>query len=70
MNELALLTAQRGVLVFRDQDFASLGPAGVIEYDKHFGPLHIHPASGQPQGFPELHAVYRGPEDEYFPDSS
>jgi len=69
-NELALLTAQRGVLVFRDQDSASLGPAGVVEYGKHFGPLHIHPARGHPPGFPELHAVYRGPEDEYFPDSS
>jgi Taurine catabolism dioxygenase TauD, TfdA family len=64
-NELALLTAQRGVLVFRDQDFANLGPAGAVEYGKHFGPLHIHPASGHPQGFPELHIVYRGPEDKY-----
>jgi sulfonate dioxygenase len=64
-NELALLTAQRGVLVFRDQDFAEHGPQFSVDYGKHFGPLHIHPASGHPQGFPELHIVYRGPEDRY-----
>jgi sulfonate dioxygenase len=64
-NELALLTAQRGVLAFRDQDFAEHGPQFAVDYGKHFGPLHIHPASGHPQGFPELHIVYRGPEDKY-----
>lgn len=69
-NELALLTAERGVLAFRDQDLAELGPQGVVDYGKYFGPLHIHPASGHPQGFPELHIVYRGPEDRYFPDKS
>ena len=62
-NELALLTAERGVIVFRNQDFAHLGPQGVVDYGKHFGPLHIHPASGHPKDFPEVHIVYRGPED-------
>jgi len=62
-DELALLTAERGVLVFRNQDFANLGPQGAVDYGKFFGPLHIHPASGHPKGFPELHVVYRGPEN-------
>lgn len=62
-NELALFVAERGVVAFRNQDLADLGPQGVVDYGKYFGPLHIHPASGHPQGFPELHIVYRGPED-------
>jgi Taurine catabolism dioxygenase TauD, TfdA family len=64
-DELALFVAQRGVVVFRNQDLANLGPQGVVDYGKYFGPLHIHPASGHPQGFPELHLVYRGPEAGY-----
>lgn len=64
-NELALFVAERGVAVFRNQDLAELGPQGVIDYGNYFGPLHIHPATMHPPGFPELHTVYRGPEEEY-----
>jgi len=62
-NELALSTAQRDVLVFRDQHLAKLGPQEVIDYGKYVGPLHIHPATGHPKGFSELHVVHRGPEE-------
>lgn len=58
-DELALYVAQRGVVIFRDQDFASKGPAFAVEYGKHFGRLHIHPTSGAPKGYPELHITYR-----------
>ncbi|KAK6463757.1 Fe(II)-dependent sulfonate/alpha-ketoglutarate dioxygenase-like protein [Scheffersomyces coipomensis] len=61
-DELALLIAQRGVVVFRDQDFASKGPEFVVNYARHFGRLHIHPTSGAPRGFPELHITYRRPD--------
>lgn len=58
-DELALLVAQRGVLVFRDQDFGEKGPGFAVEYGKHFGRLHIHPTSGAPKNHPELHITYR-----------
>ncbi|KAK6204636.1 oxidoreductase activity protein [Scheffersomyces amazonensis] len=58
-NELALYVAQRGLVVFRDQDLASKGPEFSVEFGKHFGPLHIHPTSGAPRTSPELHVVYR-----------
>ncbi|KAK6197578.1 Fe(II)-dependent sulfonate/alpha-ketoglutarate dioxygenase-like protein [Scheffersomyces amazonensis] len=61
-DELALLVAQRGVVIFREQDFASKGPAFAVEYGKHFGRLHIHPTSGAPRNFPELHITYRRPD--------
>jgi sulfonate dioxygenase len=64
-NELALLVAERGVVAFRDQDFVDQGPKAAVEYGKYFGELHIHPVTGHPQGFPELHIVYRGPEARY-----
>lgn len=58
-DELALFIAQRGVVVFRDQDWASKGPKFITDYARHFGRLHIHPTSGAPKGFPELHITYR-----------
>lgn len=64
-NELALLAAQRGLLVFRDQDFTTYGPQFAVDFGKYFGPLHIHPISGSPAGFPELHIVYRNKNFKY-----
>lgn len=58
-DELALLVAQRGVVIFRDQDFASHGPAFATKFGEHFGRLHIHPTSGAPRNHPELHITYR-----------
>jgi len=61
-DDLALFVAQRGVVVFRNQDFARQGPAFAVEYGKHFGRLHIHPTSGAPKNHPELHITYRRPD--------
>ncbi|CAK7903210.1 alpha-ketoglutarate-dependent sulfonate dioxygenase [[Candida] anglica] len=58
-DELALFIAQRGVVVFRDQDFASKGAQFAVDYARHFGRLHIHPTSGHPKDHPELHITYR-----------
>lgn len=59
-NDLARLVAERGVVVFRDQDFTLKGPKFAKEYVEYFGPLHIHPTLGTPEGFPELHVTFRG----------
>ncbi|OWB58390.1 dioxygenase activity protein [[Candida] boidinii] len=58
-DDLALLVAKRGVVVLRNQDLKEKGPAFVKEWGEYFGPLHIHPTSGAPAGFPEFHIVYR-----------
>jgi len=59
-DELALEVARRGLLVFRDQqDFIDRGPDFYKAWGSHFGRLHIHPASGHPAGYPEIHLVYR-----------
>ncbi|KAL4780283.1 hypothetical protein BJX76DRAFT_50524 [Aspergillus varians] len=59
LDQVALLAAQRGVLVFRDQDFADIGPERQLEIAKHFGPLHKHPTMGYPEGTgPEFQVVY------------
>lgn len=58
-DELAHLVAARGVVIFRDQDFADKGPQFAVEYGSHFGRLHIHPTSGAPVNHPELHITYR-----------
>ncbi|KAJ7042289.1 hypothetical protein C8F04DRAFT_1176447 [Mycena alexandri] len=59
LDELALYTAERKVLIFRDQDFKDLGPEKQIEIVSYFGPIHKHPTSGNVKGFPEFHVVYR-----------
>ncbi|ODV68869.1 alpha-ketoglutarate catabolism dioxygenase [Hyphopichia burtonii NRRL Y-1933] len=65
-DELALYVAKRGVAVFRDQDFGEKGPAFAVDYGKYFGRLHIHPTSGAPRGYPELHITYRRPDPTEF----
>ncbi|KAJ7779600.1 hypothetical protein B0H16DRAFT_1829571 [Mycena metata] len=62
LDELALYTAERKVLIFRDQDFKDLSPERQIEIASHFGPIHKHPTSGNVKGFPEFHVVYRDAE--------
>ncbi|CEP64904.1 TauD/TfdA dioxygenase family protein LALA0_S14e01882g [Lachancea lanzarotensis] len=61
-NELALLVAQRGVVVFRNQDLIDKGPEFSVKFGKHFGKLHIHQTSGHPRNAPELHVVHTRPD--------
>ncbi|AET41296.1 sulfonate dioxygenase Ecym_7479 [Eremothecium cymbalariae DBVPG len=65
-DELALLVAQRGVVVFRDQDFASRGPEYAMRFGEHFGKLHIHQTSGAPEKYPHLHITFRRPDRQEF----
>lgn len=62
-NELALLAAQRGVLVFKDQDFAEIGAVEQKRFVEYFGRLHIHPTSAHIHGHPEFHLVSSGSGD-------
>ena len=61
--QLALLTAQRKVLLFKNQDFADLPISKALEFGGYFGRHHIHPTSPSPVGHPEVHLVYRGIND-------
>ncbi|AEO67138.1 20b01cf8-0be0-46d7-aa5c-e1d31f843115 [Thermothielavioides terrestris] len=62
-DELARLVAERKVVAFRDQDFADLPIEKALEFGGYFGRHHIHPTSGAPAGFPEIHLVHRGAGD-------
>lgn len=62
-DELALFVAKRKVVAFRDQDFADLPISEALEYGLYFGRHHIHPTSGAPEGYPEIHLVHRGEGD-------
>ncbi|KAJ9609864.1 hypothetical protein H2200_006193 [Cladophialophora chaetospira] len=67
-DELALLVAQKKVVAFRDQDLASLPIEQALEFGRYFGRLHIHPTSGAPEGYPEVHLVHRAADDKSFAD--
>ena len=41
-DELALLIAERGVVVFRDQDFKDIGLEKQKAFGSYFGKLHVH----------------------------
>ncbi|ORY25434.1 hypothetical protein BCR39DRAFT_544078 [Naematelia encephala] len=63
LDDLALLTAERGVLVFRDQDFKNIPIEQQAETVRHFGRLHVHPTEAHPEGYPSFRVVYRDPGD-------
>lgn len=62
-DELALFVAQKKVVAFRDQDFADLDIRDALDFGGYFGRHHIHPTSGAPEGYPEVHLVHRGTDD-------
>ncbi|KAI8711610.1 TauD domain-containing protein [Fusarium sp. LHS14.1] len=64
-DELALLIAERGVVVFRDQDFKDIGTQKQKEFGRYFGPLHIHPTGAHIKDHLEFHNIYLGPDNEY-----
>ncbi|KAI9757714.1 MAG: hypothetical protein M4579_003339 [Chaenotheca gracillima] len=65
-DQLALFVAQRKVVAFRNQDFADLPLDKALGIGKYFGRPHIHPTSGSPADFPEVHVVHRGAGDTSF----
>ncbi|KAM6498001.1 TauD domain containing protein [Amanita muscaria] len=65
-DQVALEVARRGFLVFRNQqDFIDRGPDFYLQWGSHFGRLHIHPTSGHPRGYPEIHLVYRASDSNF-----
>ncbi|RQM08575.1 hypothetical protein DH86_00000283 [Scytalidium sp. 3C] len=58
-DQLALLVAQRKVVAFRDQDLADLPIPDALKFGGYFGRHHVHPTSGSPEGYPEVHIVHR-----------
>lgn len=65
-DQLARLVAERKVVAFRDQDFADLPIQEALDFGGYFGPHHIHPTSGSPENYPEVHVVHRGAGDTSF----
>lgn len=64
LDELALLTAERGCVVFRDQDFNDIGFERQKDIASHFGPLHKHGWMPHPQNGPvEFVIVYDSVDD-------
>lgn len=63
-DQLALYVAQRKVVAFRGQDFAELDIQDALAWGGYFGRHHIHPTSGSPEGYPEIHLVYRSAGDQ------
>ncbi|KAL5337624.1 hypothetical protein BJX70DRAFT_409083 [Aspergillus crustosus] len=64
-DELALLIAERGVVVFRDQDFKDIGPAKQKEFASYFGKLHVHPVGAHVKDHIEFHNIYLGADNLY-----
>ncbi|KAI1261087.1 TauD-domain-containing protein [Xylariaceae sp. FL1019] len=62
-DQLARFVAERKVVAFRGQDFADLPIADALKFGGYFGRHHIHPTSGSPEGYPQVHLVHRGAGD-------
>jgi sulfonate dioxygenase len=59
-NDLGKLIAERGVVIFRNQDWAKFGPQFLVDFTQYYGPLHQHPTSGTPENFPQIHVSFVG----------
>lgn len=64
-DDLALLIAERGVVVFRNQDFKDIDPDAQKAFGQHFGRLHIHPVGAHVKDHTELHSIYLGKDNLY-----
>ncbi|CAK7227165.1 hypothetical protein SCUCBS95973_006450 [Sporothrix curviconia] len=62
-DQLARFVAERKVVAFRAQDFADLPIQEALDFGAYFGRHHIHPTSGAPEGYPEIHLVHRAAGD-------
>ncbi|KAE9367846.1 alpha-ketoglutarate-dependent taurine dioxygenase [Stipitochalara longipes BDJ] len=62
-DQLALLVAQRKLVVFRDQGFADLPILEAIDFAAYFGRPYVHLTSGCPEGHEAIHLVHRGAGD-------
>ncbi|EPE10861.1 hypothetical protein F503_05956 [Ophiostoma piceae UAMH 11346] len=62
-DQLARFVAERKVVAFRKQDFADLSIQEALDFAGYFGRHHIHPTSGAPPGYPEVHVVHRAADD-------
>ncbi|ETN44609.1 uncharacterized protein HMPREF1541_10279 [Cyphellophora europaea CBS 101466] len=58
-DELALLVAERGIVIFREQDFVDQGIDWLREFGSYFGRLHVHQWGVHPKDAPELTVVFR-----------
>lgn len=59
LDELALMAAERGALVFRDQKFIDIGMEEQKRIVSHFGPLHVHGWAPHPANVRSLGVVAR-----------
>jgi sulfonate dioxygenase len=57
LDELALLAAKRGALVFRNQDFRDIGFEAQKKIAGHFGPLHVHGWAPHPMAGSSEHMI-------------
>jgi sulfonate dioxygenase len=58
-DELALWVAERGLVIFREQDFVDHSIDYLKEFGSYFGRLHTHQWGVHPKGHPELTVVFR-----------
>ncbi|KAE9404113.1 TauD-domain-containing protein [Gymnopus androsaceus JB14] len=64
LDELALLAAERGAVVFRNQDFKDLGFEKQKDIVRHFGPLHVHGWAPHPKNGPVEHMIIYDHKDD------
>ncbi|KAK9364452.1 hypothetical protein V1509DRAFT_572865, partial [Lipomyces kononenkoae] len=64
--KLAAPVWQRYNMAEADADNDNPRVSGFRKFSSHFGRNHIHPTSGAPKGYPEVHLVYRSKNDSLY----
>jgi sulfonate dioxygenase len=65
-DELALWVAERGLVIFRGQDFVDQGMDWMKVFGSYFGRLHTHQWGPHPKGHPDLDISFRDSDGTYF----
>ncbi len=68
-DDLALFVAERGIVVFRDQDLAERGLDYMREFGSYYGQLHCHPWAAHPKDVPDVTVVFRNSTKGQYLDS-
>ena len=69
-NDLALLVAQRKVVVLKNQDLRDLPISEIVSFCQYFGKPHVHPVGPTLPGYPELHIAHSGGGDTRLSDAA
>ncbi|WWD21413.1 hypothetical protein CI109_105898 [Kwoniella shandongensis] len=58
-DQLSRFVSERGVVVFRKQNFKDIEPEDQLKFIRHFGPHYLHPSDRHPKDLPQYYSIFQ-----------